>query len=266
MTPILLAKLLVAPAFVVTVTLLGRRLGPSAAGMLAALPVVGGPILGLIVAEQGIVFGAQAALSGAVGGGTTMVFTLVYTRLAQRLSPHACLAMSYGFWGLATLALSQLPIGVGVAVVLPLTLWWLVLRAFPVPSGPLPRVTPSRWDLPARALTTMALVLTITGVASALGPQLAGLVTPAPIATAVLAVFTHRQAGPDAVAVLLRSLTRGLASFTSFFVANGLLLPVMHPALAFSVALGIALVVQAVVLKLGVGRPRTVPTSITLPA
>jgi hypothetical protein len=45
MTLLVLAKLVVAPAFVVAVTLLGRRLGPSVAGMLAALPVVGGPIL-----------------------------------------------------------------------------------------------------------------------------------------------------------------------------------------------------------------------------
>lgn len=256
MTPLLLAKLIVAPAFVIAVTLLGRRLGPAAAGMLAALPVVGGPILGLIVAEQGVVFGAEAALSGAVGGGTTMLFTLVYTRLAAHQSPLVCLAASYAFWGAATFVLKYLPINVGVALMLPLALWWMVLRVFPVPEGPLPRVTPWAWDLPARAGATMALVLLITGLASALGPQLAGLVTPAPIITAVLAVFTHRQAGPDAVAVLLRSLVRGLASFTSFFVANGLLLPVVDPVVAFASALGIALGVQAVVLKLGVGLPR----------
>jgi hypothetical protein len=255
MSVLVLAKLVVAPAFVVAVTLLGRRLGPSVAGMLAALPVVGGPILALIVAEQGVAFGSEAALAGAVGGGTTMVFTLVYTRLAPRFSPLACLALSYAFWGVATAALSFLPIGVSVAVALPLALWWLVLRAFPVPDGPLTGMKPSAWDLPARAAATMALVLSITGVASALGPQLAGLVTPAPIATAVLAVFTHRQAGPDAVAVLLRSLTRGLASFTSFFVMTGLLLPVVSPLLAFSLALCVALVVQAAVLKLGVGLP-----------
>lgn len=259
---LLLAKLIVAPAFVVTVTLLGRRLGPSAAGMLAALPVVGGPILGLIVAEQGVVFGAEAALSGAVGGGTTMLFTLVYTRLAAQRSPLVCLAASYAFWVVATFALSYLPINVVVALATPLTLWWLVLRVFPVPDGPLPRVTPSVWDLPARALATMSLVVVITGLASALGPQLAGLVTPAPIATAVLAVFTHRQGGPDAVAVLLRSLVRGLASFTSFFVATGLLLPVVHPVMAFSLALAVALVVQAVVLKLGVGLPQRVEAEI----
>ncbi len=265
MSLLVLAKLVVAPAFVVAVTLLGRRLGPSVAGMLAALPVVGGPILALIVAEQGVAFGSEAALAGAVGGGTTMVFALVYTRLAPRLSPLACLVVSYAFWGAATAALSFLPIGVGVAVALPLALWWLVLRAFPVPDGPLPLVTPSAGDLPARAGATMVLVLTITGLASALGPQLAGLVTPAPIATAVLAVFTHRQGGPDAVAVLLRSLTRGLASFTSFFVANGLLLPLVGPVLAFTSSLGIALVVQAVVLKLGVGLPRPAPASVAHP-
>lgn len=255
MTLLLLAKLIVAPAFVVAVTLFGRRLGPAAAGMLAAFPVVGGPILGLIVAEQGATFGATAALAGAVGAGTTMAFTLVYARLAPRLDPFACLAVSYTFFGVATWALGFVAIGVAVAVIVPITTWAVVLRVFPVPDGPLPLVTPSRWDLPARAFTTMALVLAITGVARALGPKLAGLITPAPIATAVLAVFTHRQAGPDAVAVLLRSLTRGLASFTSFFVANGLLLTHVDPVLSFTASLGVAIVVQAIVLKFGIALP-----------
>lgn len=255
MTLLLLAKLVVAPAFVVAVTLFGRRLGPAAAGMLAAFPVVGGPILGLIVAEQGVTFGATASLAGAVGAGTTMLFTLVYSRLSSRLDPATCLAVSYAFFGLATWALGFAPIGVVLAVVFPLATWAFVLRVFPVPDAPLPMISPSRWDLPARAFATMALVLAITGVARALGPKLAGLVTPAPIATAVLAVFTHRQAGPDAVAVLLRSLTRGLASFTSFFVTNGLLLPLVSPVASFAASLGVAVVVQGVVLGLGIGLP-----------
>jgi len=255
MTALLLAKLLVAPAFVVAVTLVGRRLGPSAAGMLAAFPVVGGPILGLIVAEQGVVFGARAALAGAVGAATTMLFTLVYTRLASHAGPALTLATSYAFFGLLTALLRFAPITLATAIVVPYATWALVLRAFPVPSTEVGLLAPSRWDLPARALATMALVLAITGVARALGPELAGLITPAPIATAVLAVFTHRQAGPENVAILLRSLTRGLASFTSFFVVNGLLLDVVAPVASFGAALLVALTVQGFVLRFQIAAP-----------
>lgn len=262
MTPLLLAKLLVAPLFVVGVTLVGRRLGPSAAGMLAALPVVGGPILGLIVAEQGSAFGAHAALTGAVGAATTMAFTLVYTLLARRLRASACLVLAYAFFGGATLALQFVPVGLVPAIGIPLVTWFAVLSAFPVPDADLARVTSPRWDLPARAFATVTLVLAITGVAKALGPTLAGLITPAPIATAVLAVFTHRQVGPDAVAILLRSLTRGLASFTSFFVACGLLLPRVSAPLAFACALCVALAVQAVVLRFGIALPRGARTNV----
>lgn len=255
MTPLLAAKLVVAPSFVVGVTLVGRRLGPSAAGMLAAFPVVGGPILGLVVAEQGATFGAHAALAGAVGAATTMIFTLVYTHLARRLAAWACLALSYALFGALTLAARHIPVGLVPAIGIPLVTWTLVLAAFPVPDVELPIVAPPRWDLPARAAATLVLVLVITGVARTLGPTLAGLVTPAPIATAVLAVFTHRQIGPDAVAILLRSLTRGLASFTSFFVACGLLLPCMQAPLAFACALAVALAVQACVLRFGIALP-----------
>lgn len=257
MTPLLAAKLVVAPSFVVGVTLVGRRLGPSAAGMLAALPVVGGPILGLIVVEQGSTFGAHAALAGAVGAATTMVFTLVYTNLARRLPAWACLVAAYAVFAALTVALQFVPVGLVAAIAIPLVTWTAVLAAFPVPDVELPRVAAPRWDLPVRALATLVLVLVITGVARALGPTLAGLITPAPIATAVLAVFTHRQAGSDAVAILLRSLTRGLGSFTSFFVACGLLLPRTGAPLAFAFAAAVALVVQAVVLRFGIARPRT---------
>lgn len=256
MSTLLLAKLLVAPSFVVVVTLVARRLGPAAAGLLAALPVVAGPILALMVVEQGVAFGQRAALASAVGAASTMGFTLAYSVLARRVPPLLCLPLAYGVFGALTLVASTLPMNTASAVGIPAVTWVLVLGLFPVPTAELPVVTPWRWDLPVRALATMALVYAITGAAGALGPELAGLVAPAPIATAVLAVFTHRQSGPDAVAVLLRSLTRGMASFTVFLLGVGYGLGRLGVAPAFGAALAAALAVQALVLRTGLGHPR----------
>ncbi|AKF02973.1 hypothetical protein [Sandaracinus amylolyticus] len=82
---LLLAKLTIAPAFVAAVSLLGRRFGPALAGFLAALPVVGGPILALLIAEQGVAFGARAAYGCAIGAAPTMVFALAYASFATRV-------------------------------------------------------------------------------------------------------------------------------------------------------------------------------------
>ena len=38
-------------------------------------------------------------------------------------------------------------------------------------------LTPPRWDLPARAACTAAAVVTVTAVATTLGPHLSGLIT-----------------------------------------------------------------------------------------
>lgn len=256
MTPLLLAKLVVAPTFVVLVTLVARRLGPAAAGMLAALPVVAGPILALMVAEQGVAFGREAAYASALGAASTMLFTLSYTHLARRFGAAVSLVAAYTLFGLATLVARAIPLHLAAVVGVPLACWVLVLAVFPVPDAELRNAPASRWDLPARAFATMGLVFVITSVAAALGPKLAGLVAPAPVATAVLAVFTHRQSGPDAVAVLLRSLTRGMLSFCSFLVSTGLLLERLPIPWAFASALGIALIVQGMVIRTGLGVPR----------
>lgn len=253
---LLLAKLLVAPLFVIAVTLAGRKLGPRAAGLLAALPVVGGPILGLIVIEQGVTFGIRAAYGGAIGAASTMLFAVVYAHVATRVSALTSIALAYAAFFLATALAIFVPVTLASAIVVPALAWWLSMRAFPSVSVDFPTVKPSKWDLPARAVATMTLVVLVTELAQTLGPELAGLVTPTPISTAVLAVFARREAGPEAAVVLLRALVRGLASFVSFFVVTGMALVHMPPALAFACGLAFALALQAIVVRFRIGAYR----------
>ncbi len=210
-------KLWIAPSFVVAVTLIGRRVGPSAAGFLAALPVVGGPILALLVVAHGAAFGATSALGSALGTVPTMVFALAYAKIATRLSPALCLLASYGVYFAATLLTLTLPISWPLAFVVPTLAWPFVLRAFPDGHAPRPTGPAPRWDLPLRFLATLTLVTLVTGFAHALGPQVAGVITPFPIITATLAAFSHSQSGASTAASLMRGLVRGLASFVVFF-------------------------------------------------
>ena len=66
----------------------------------------------------------------------------------------------------------------------------------PHPAAPAAAIEPPAWDLPVRAVTAAAMVVTITAVSSAMGPHVSGLLAPAPIVTSVLAAFTHAQRGP----------------------------------------------------------------------
>jgi hypothetical protein len=230
-------KLLIAPSFVVAVTLIGRRTGPSAAGFLAALPVVAGPILALLVVAHGPSFGATSALGSALGTVPTMVFALVYARIAERLSPALCLLASYGAYFTVTLLTLALPISWPTALAVPMLAWPVALRAFPDGHAPGPTGAASPWDLPLRFLATLTLVALVTGFAHALGPKVAGVMTPFPIITATLAAFSHRQSGASTAAALMRGLVRGLASFVVFFWALAFLLTRTSVALSFAAGL-----------------------------
>lgn len=242
---LLLAKLVIAPSFVAAVSVLGRRFGPALAGFLASLPVVGGPILGLLIAEQGLAFGERAALASALGAAPTMVFALAYAHAAQRLSWQAAILAAYGAYGVSAAALLSVPPSWASAVAVPLATWALTLRLFPRREPSNAARAPSRWDLPVRMGATVALVLLITTIARAIGPERSGLLTPFPIATAVLAVFAHRDVSASSAAVLLRALVRGLLSFTAFFLFLAVALVRLGAFTSFVLAAFVALLVHA---------------------
>ena len=102
---------------------------------------------------------------------------------------------------------------------------------------------PVRFDLTLRMAATAALVLILTGAAGALGPHLSGLLAAFPVLASVLAVFTHRQDGPDAAAVFLRGLVAGLGGFSVFCFVVAEVLPSASIGVAFALATVAALAV-----------------------
>lgn len=251
-------KLAIAPTFVAIVTLIGRRFGPAVAGFLAALPVVAAPILGLIVAQHGTAFGATAALACAVGTGPTILFALAFARFAPRLRPVPCLLAAYAvYFASAGLALF-VPVSWPFAITVPLVSWLLALPAFPVHEPRLAHTPAARWDLPMRVTATFVMVATVSGLARALGPKVAGLVTPIPIITATLAVFSHQQGGAATATILLRALVRGIASFVAFFWVVALLLPRSGAVAAFAAGLALCLTLHFLIQRLDIGAPPVV--------
>ncbi len=59
-----------------------------------------------------------------------------------------------------------------------------------------PSISP-RWEIAARMALATALVLLVTGISSALGLRLSGLLSPFPVYAAIYAVFTQRSAGAE---------------------------------------------------------------------
>lgn len=243
---LLAAKLFLAPLCVVAVSLAGRRWGLAIAGMLGGLPVVAGPILLVETLLHGRGFGANAAASTLLGLAALTAFVVVYGRVAGAVGPVPSVLCGWTAFllGVSVLNLIQPPLA--LSLVLALASFVLGLRL--LPSSPSPRAAAAAlpwWDLPARALSALGLVLTLTAVSGALGPHLSGLLAPFPIITSVLAAFTHAHGGVAQVNVLLRNFLLGFYGFAAFCFTLAVALPALVTAVAFGLAVVAALAVQA---------------------
>lgn len=259
---LLVAKILLAPLCVVAVSLAGRRWGVAVAGVLGGLPVVAGPILLVVTLLHGRSFGADAAAGTLLGLAALTAFVVVFGRVAASAGPLPSVLRGWTAFllGVALLSLVQPPpllslVFVGACFALGLRL------LPPAPTRPPAAAAPPWWDLPARALAALGLVLALTAVSGALGPHLSGLLAPFPIITSVLAVSTHAHGGFAQVGVLLRNFLFGFYGFAAFCFVLALALPGLATGTAFGLATAAALAVQAATFLLRARRPLAPSTS-----
>jgi hypothetical protein len=92
----------------------------------------------------------------------------------------------------------------------------------------------------------VALVLLVTHYSSALGPQLSGSFAMFPVMASVLVVFSHRHSGAAFAVHLLWGMVLGYYAFFVFCLVLILTLPITSIGFAFLMALGCAVLVQAV--------------------
>jgi hypothetical protein len=248
---LLVAKILLAPLCVVAVSLAGRRWGMAVAGVLGGLPVVAGPILLVVTLLHGRDFGADAAAGTLLGLAALTAFVVVYSRVAPAAGPGPSVLCGWASFLLAVAVLSPVQPPPALSLAFVAAYFALGLRLLPPASSPLPPVaTPPWWDLPARALAALGLVVTLTAVSGALGPHLSGLLAPFPIITSVLAVFTHAHGGVAQVNVLLCNFLVGFYGFAAFCFVLAIALPALTSAAAFGLATASALAVQATIFLL----------------
>jgi len=248
---LLATKVLLAPLCVVAVSLAGRRWGVAVAGVLGGLPVVAGPILLVETLLHGREFGADAAAGTLLGLAALTAFVVVYGRVAVAAGPAASVLCGWTAFLLGVAVLSPVQPPPELSLVLVGAGFALGLRLLPpAPAEPPAAATPPWWDLPARALAALGLVLTLTAVSGALGAHLSGLLAPFPIITSVLAVFTHGHGGSAQVIVLLRNFLIGFYGFAAFCFTLAIALPAQETAVAFGVATAAALSVQGTILAL----------------
>jgi hypothetical protein len=242
----LILKLLLTPLLIAGATLVGRRYGPIASGWLVGLPLTAGPVALFLALEQGTGFAARSAQSTLLGPISVALYALTYCWCSLRFGWVVCFLCSWSVFFLVTALFNQLSIPVFVAFCAVLVFLLIVLRLLPrernVETAPAQK-TPS-WDLPARMLTAALMVVLLTSAAQSLGPRLSGLLSPLPVFSTILAVFTHRLLGAAAVRALLRGVVIGTFAYAVFFLIISVRVVPYGIALACALALAGALLTQ----------------------
>lgn len=243
-------KLLLVPLLIAAITVAGERVGPHIAGALTGLPVVAGPIVLFIALEQGPAFAARSAAATLAGEVSLAAFCVLYASAALRAPWWISVAIGWAGFAASTLALDALDPSPTVAGALAVAMPAVIGALTPRPPLPARRGTLSRTEIGVRMGAGVALVVALTSVAHALGPRLSGLLTVFPVATTILAVFSHRGQGAPFAVHLLRGLGAGLYSLTAFFATLALTLERLGTATALTAAVAAAVAMQVLVLRL----------------
>lgn len=246
----LILKLILTPVLIGSISLAGRRWGPTISGWLTGLPLTSGPIAFFLALGQGVTFASAAATGVLIGTISQAVFCVAYSHVAFRFGWPLTLLVSTLVFAASTAVLQPLsvpliPLFLLVILVLGLTLR-LVSQKVRDPA-PASRTLPE-WDIPARMVVATAYVVLLTSIAPLLGPRLTGLLSPFPLYAAVLTVFAHRLQGPSSAVRVVSGLAFGLFGFASFFLILAGLLPQFGIASSFTVAIVTVLAVQIVAL------------------
>ena len=232
-------ELLLAPALVAIATLVARRWGEQAGGVVSAFPAIVGPVLLILALAHDRRFAAQAANGTLLGLVSLAAFALAYGRAARGHDWPASLLAGWACAGIAGLAVglgaggARSPAGLLVAAAA-LT---LAHRGLPRTVEAPAAGRPGRgMGVAARMATAAVLVALLSVAAGALGPVAGGMLAALPVLACVLAVFTHRDAGAAAAVGLLRGMLAGMAAFVIFCQLIAMVIVPYGTAVAFTAA------------------------------
>jgi hypothetical protein len=242
-------KVVLAPAFVVAITLVARKFGSRIGGVVGGLPAIAGPILFVLALDHGTSFAADAANGTLLGVIAVMSFVLAYVAVSRRFPWQAAVPAGWAGFLVAVAILQPVHVAAWISLVLAFLATTATIILVPRPAAPRPLddVHP-RGELWVRALCALVPVALVTATAHLLGPHLSGLLASFPVMTPVLAAFTQSRYGAAEAARLLHGLATGFYSYALFCFVVCVTLVDLGIALSFGVAVATALAVQAVAL------------------
>ncbi len=240
----LFLRTLLTPLAVLIGTVAQRRFGHAISGLIVGLPLASLPLLWLVALQHGTAF--ASAMTGAllVGSIAEAVVLWLYARLTMHVSPVLALGGTLVAFALVAGAVNYLKVSVVLAAMITAAGFALALWLWP--SNATDTTSPSgRSRLWLRLVLSAVFTLVIVSLAGRLGPVVSGLVDALPAMSLMMAFMTHQDHGARASSSFLRGVTRGSYSYLVAMLVLAETLRGGHLLLAFALAMGAALAVQA---------------------
>jgi hypothetical protein len=234
---ILLFRMAITAAFVVSASVITERSGPVIGALVATLPISAGPSYVFLALDHDAAFVAEGALASLPINAATIFLGLSYAVLAQRFSLWVSAGAAITVWLVLATIIRQfqwtLLAGVIVnvitfAVCVP-SMWpYMHLKKLP----PIAR----RWyDIPLRAGLVATLVATVVTTSGWVGPRISGIMALFPMVFTSLMLILHPRIGGVPTAAVIANGVWGMMGF-------GLAIAVTHVAvLQFGSAIGLSL-------------------------
>lgn len=221
-------KLLLMPTVIAGVTAVSRKWGNTIGGILAGLPWVAAPILFFIAIERGVPFATNTIPGIMVGVLGWLFFCFIYVLVGQRF--NAFISLMSGYIAYLVLGVFLRPftslISLHIWVLLVVIAIIITIRFFPkAKPSLLQNFRKLRFEIPLRMLMITLFVIAVTYFADILGPTWSGILTPFPIMSAVLGVFTHYTQGIEQVKTVYMGLFTGILGFSTFLYLQAYLMP-----------------------------------------
>lgn len=234
---ILLFRMAIAAAFVVSASVITERSGPVIGALVATLPISAGPSYVFLALDHDAAFIAEGALASLPINAATIFLALTYVLLAQRFSLWVSAGAAITVWLMLATLIRQfqwtLLAGVVIntitfAVCVPLMRPYMHVKKMPLIAR--------RWyDIPLRAGLVAMLVATVVTTSGWVGPRISGIMALFPLVFTSLMLVLHPRIGGVPTAAVIANSAWGLMGF-------GLAIAVMHvAALQFGSAVGLSL-------------------------
>ncbi|WP_414472126.1 hypothetical protein [Microvirga sp. M2] len=212
---LLLAKMLLAAAIVVSASMIVERSGPFLGAMVATLPISAGPAFAFLATEHSAEFISESALAGLPVTAATVVYMVVYATVAQRRGVLASIGAGFAVWAAFVFLILQGQWTLGGALALNGAVFAAALvyaRRLTGADKP-PRLQKRSWDVLFRASLVMVLVGGTVLAGRTLGPAIAAATALAPVVLISLALILQPRIGGIVTASVVANGVPGMLGF-----------------------------------------------------